>query len=83
MLLMLEKSFILLCNFRTYFLPLSHLQASFSNLLSRVLNRGPHFFGSIFYEVFGGTGLILPEAPRKLAIFTNKNIKKIVKKCRF
>ena len=60
-----------------------HLQASFSNFLSRVINRGLHFFSSIFYEVFGGTGLILPEAPRKLSIFTTKSIQKICQKMLF
>ena len=79
MLIILEKKFMLLHNFRTYFLTLTQLQPSFSNLLTRANNRGPHFISSIFYEVFGGTGLILPEASRKLAIFTNKSIKKLSK----
>ena len=79
MVMILEKNFMLLHNFRTYFLTLTQLQPSFSNLLTRANNRGPHFISSIFYEVFGGTGLIHPEMSRKLAIFAIKKVKKFPK----
>ena len=74
---------MLLHNIRNYFSSLSQLQAPFSNLLTRANNRGPYFFSSIFYELFDGTSLIHPEMSRKLAIFTNKNVKKMVKNCHF
>ena len=79
MLIILEKKFMLLHNFRTYFLPPTQLQPSFSNLLTRANNQGPHFISSIFYEVFGGTGLIHPEMSRKLAIFVIKKSKNFLK----
>ena len=78
-----KKSSMLLHNIRNYFSSISQLQAPFSNLLTRANNRGPYFFSSIFYELFDGTGLIHPEMSRKLAIFTNKNVKKFGQKLWF
>ena len=78
-----EKNSMILHNFRTYFLSHRQLQAPFSNLLTRANNRRPYFFSSVFYEIFDGTCLIHPEMSRKLAIFTNKKVKKLLKNCRF
>ena len=70
---------MLLHNIRNYFSSLSQVQAPFSNLLTRANNRGPYSLSSIFYELFDGTGLIHPEMSRKLAIFTNKKVKRLLK----
>ena len=78
-----EKSSMLLHNIRNHFSSLSQLQAPFSNLLTRANNWGPYSFSSIFYELFDSTGLIHPEMSQKIAIFTNKNVKKMVKNCGF
>ena len=78
-----KKSSMLLHSIRNYFSSLSKLQAPFSNLLTRANNRRPYSFSSIFHELFVGTGLIHPEMSRKLAIFTNKNVKKNGQKLSF
>ena len=78
-----EKNSMILHNFRTYFLSHRQLQAPFSNLLTRANNRRPYFFSSVFYEIFDSTCLIHPEMSRKLAIFTNKKVKRLLKNYRF
>ena len=78
-----EKNSMILHNFRTYFLSQRQLQASFSNLLTRANNWRPYFFSSVFYEILDGICLIHPEMSQNLAILTNKNVKKLVKNCRF
>ena len=50
-----------------------------TNLLARAHQKGPYFSETIFYRVFWGMSLILPEAPRKKFILCS-GFDKICKK---